>query len=220
MAIAATIFAVSGATAQQGTLVPVPEADGEAPARALPPVEQAMAYFFEDLRALVRATGLDLPTALGASPAHAADPDLFLRLLTADVERLWLGQVATGLALVVSGPPPAPGAPLPALYRALYRLRPIVEGEEQPEGATPKAQRRALGAPDPALGELPGARVSLVIEWTRDPIVRRTRLVPPRFALAWAVGEPARFEEQSLAPVDRFDPTGRAAADLRLLRLG
>lgn len=217
--IAATILAVTPTTAQQSTLIPVPEAEGDTPTRVLPPIEQLMAYFFEDVRALIRVTGLDLPTALGAPTAYAADPDLFLRLLAADIERIWLGQIASGLALVVSGPEPLPGMPLPILYRALYRLQPLVE-EEARSAAVPTPQRRALGAPDPSLGELPGARVHLAIEWTRDPIVRRTRLIPPRFAFAWVVGEPARFEEHALAPTDRFDPTGRAASDLRLLRLG
>jgi hypothetical protein len=214
--VATTVFAMTPTTAQQSTIVPVTDTADDAPAPSLLPAEQIALAVYEDLRAFVRATKLDLPAAFGAPPQYAGDADLFVRLLSADIERLWLHQLLTGLAFVVSAPPAVPHAPQPVLYRAFYRLQPV---ETQEGERPPRPIQRAQGTPDPALGDIPGMRASLVVAWTRDPAAGRARLAPPRYIFSWALAEPAYFDEQALAPANRFDTARHGVVGLRALRL-
>jgi hypothetical protein len=211
-----TVFAMTPATTQQSTIVPVTDAADDAPVSLLLPAELIATAVFDDLRALVRATQLDLPLAFGAPPRYTGDADLFLRLLSADVERLWLHQLLTGLAFVVSAPPPVPQTPHPVLYRAFYRLQPV---ETQEGERPPHPIQRTVGALDPGLGEVPGVRASLVVAWTRDPVAGRARPGPPRYIFSWALAEPAYFDEQALAPANRFETARHAVVGLRALRL-
>jgi hypothetical protein len=215
---AVTIFSMTRSSTQAGTTVLVREADDEADA-LLTPVEQLATAFFDDTRALVRATELDLPAAFGAPLPYADDPELFLRLLAADVERFWLHQVVASLALVVTAPA-APGAAQPILYRGVYRLRPSADPPQGP--STPRPIRREVGKIEDALGDRQDVQACLVCEWTRDPAVRKSRLVPPRYAFTWAAAGLARFDEPTLAAADRFDTSTRGTRpgdELRVLRL-
>ncbi len=201
-----TIFSMTSASAQEATTMLVQDADTDADA-LLTPVEQVATAFYDDTRALLRATALDLPAAFGAPLPYADDPELFLRLLAADVERFWLHRVFGSLALLVTGPAAA-GAALPVLYRGLYRLRPVVDpAADMPP---PRPTRRTVGRLEDALADQPDAQACLVGEWSRDPAVRKMRLEPPRYAFAWAIGGLARFDERALAAADRFDPSSRA----------
>ncbi len=215
---ALTIFSMTRSSTQASTTVLVREADDEADA-LLTPVEQLATAFFDDTRALVRATELDLPAAFGAPLPYADDPELFLRLLAADVERFWLHQVFGSLALVVTAPA-VPGAAPPVLYRGVYRLRPVVDPAQGSSSLRPI--RREVGRVDDALGNQQDIQAYLVGEWSRDPAVRKSRLMPPRYAFAWAITGLARFDEQALAGADRFDTSTRGARlgdELRVLRL-
>src|SRR5581483_9953657 len=117
---AVTVFSMTSSSAQEATTVLVREADDDAGA-LLTPVEQLATIFYEDTRALMRASELDLPAAFDAPLPYAEDAELFLRLLAADVERLWTQRVAGSLALVVTTAV-SPSLAQPVLYRGLYRL--------------------------------------------------------------------------------------------------
>jgi hypothetical protein len=213
-----TLFSMTASSAQEGTTVLVHDADEDADA-LLTPIEQLATAFFDDTRALLRATELDLPAAFNAPLPYADDPELFLRLLSADVERLWQHKVFGSLALVVTAPA-APGAAQPVLYRGLYRLRPVVDLAD--DAPPPRPSRRRVGRMEDALADQLDVQACLVGEWSRDPAVRKTRLVPPRYAFAWALSGLARFDERSLAAADRFDSSTRGTRpgdELRVLRL-
>lgn len=213
-----TLFSMTASSVQDATTVLVHDAAEDDDA-LLTPIEQLATAFYDDTRALLRTTGVDLPAAFGAPLPYADDPELFLRLLAADVERLWQHRVCGTLALVLAGPA-APALPQPVLYRGLYRLRPIVDPAD--ETAPPRPIRRTTGRADSALGEHPDVRACLVAEWSRDPAVRKMQLVPPRYAFAWRVTGVARFDERTLAAADRFDPAGRPirpGEEPRVLRL-
>ncbi|HEX6818864.1 MAG TPA: hypothetical protein VF120_10845 [Ktedonobacterales bacterium] len=214
---AVTVFSLTSSSAQAATTMLVSEADEEDDA-LLTPVEQLATAFYEDTRALVRSGEVDLPAAFDAPLPYADDPELFLRLLAADVERLWTQQVAGSLALVVTSAV-SPSLAQPVLYRGLYRLRPTIENDDAPP---PRPIRRTVGRIETALGQQLDVRACLVVQWSRDPAVRRARLAPPRYAFAWEPVSIARFNEQALAPADRFDPSGRPPRpdeELRILRL-
>ena len=140
---AVTVFSLTSSSAQAATTVLVREADDEADA-LLTPVEQLATAFYEDTRTLVRSGEVDLPAAFDAPLPYAEDAELFLRLLAADVERLWTQQVASSLALVVTSAV-SPSLAQPVLYRGLYRLRATVESDDAPP---PRPIRRTLGRID------------------------------------------------------------------------
>jgi hypothetical protein len=204
---AVTLFSMTSTSAQEGTTMLVRDADDDADA-LLTPIEQLATAFYDDTRALLRATELDLPAAFGASLPYADDPELFLRLLAADVERLWMHKVFGSLALVITGPA-GPGTAQPVLYRGLYRLRPVVDAPD--DAPPPRPVRRRVGRMEDALADHGDVRACLVGEWSRDPAVRKTRIIPPRYAFAWMLGALAHFDERSLAAADRFDTSARGA---------
>jgi hypothetical protein len=209
---------MASGSAQEATTVLVHDTPEDADA-LLTPIEQLATAFYEDTRALLRATGLDLPAAFGAPLPYADDPELFLRLLAADVERLWQYRVVGTLALVLAAPA-VPGVPQPVLYRGLYRLRPIVDPAD--EESRPRPIHRSVGRASDALGEHADVQACLIADWSRDPAMRKAQLVPPRYAFAWMVSGIARFDERTLAAADRFDPVSRpirAGDEPRVLRL-
>lgn len=220
------VFALAGEAPQTTTVVTATEAVDEAERPALGASEQLALYFYEDTRNLLRGTGLDLARDLGASSDYQDDPELFLRLVCADVERLLQHQFMQGLALVVSASPSVspsappgeyPGTPRPVLFRAIYRVRQTVEAEGS-SVRLPPVERGTHGhgtlAPLP-----PGATVALVVEWARDTASRRAALLPPRYQFPWAFSQPAAFAEATLAPALRYDALAPIAGDLRLLRV-
>ncbi|MBF6592241.1 MAG: hypothetical protein IVW57_17150 [Ktedonobacterales bacterium] len=214
---AAEAFVMTEQSRQDATIVTItePDANGEEP--ALTATEQLATYFYEDVRQVLRRAGFDLSRELGAPPEYADDAELFLRLLCADMERLWQYQLITGLALMLTTPIERLGDPHAVLYRAIYRVRQSLDVEQGSVRLRP-VLRLSDGLGD-SISAATGARAFLVAEWTRDAALRRVPVRPPRYHFAWVPTQPALFDENALPLAQRYDALAPASGDLTLLQI-
>lgn len=207
-------YEVSATTLQESTII---WSRGAVGGRAgLAAVERLSLLLVDDLRALTRKTRVTLDEALGAPPHYGGDPDLYLRLVYADLERILRQQLATGMIVLVMGREERTGV-TPTLYRAIYRICPVMEpAAEEP---TPVRVARVTGelaklADDAAIGS-----VALVADWSRDPAMQRPHLLPPHYHFAWRLAAPATIDDQQCPPNRRYDWQAGPPGALFVLRI-
>jgi hypothetical protein len=178
-AIAITTIASGVETAQRPTLSAV---------------EQLAAYFYADTLVLLRRTGLHLAQALAVA-AFADDPDLFLKLLTADLEQLLKDQLLAEVALAAAEPEPGDRGRYTVRSCARYELRRAYEYAATGDGVRP-IERTG----DPAAAALAARAVPqllLLARWQSiaTPERRHKRMVAPHYTFVWETAGEARFAE-------------------------
>jgi len=178
-AIAVTTIASGVETAQRPTLSAV---------------EQLAAYFYADTLVLLRRTGLHLAQALAVA-AFADDPDLFLKLLAADLEQLLKDQLLAEVVLAAGEPEPGDGGRYALRSCARYELRRAYQYAATGDGVRP-IERTGDPAAARAVPDL-----LLLARWQSiaTPERRRKRLLAPRYSFAWETAGEARFADPDAA---------------------
>jgi hypothetical protein len=217
ISIGAESFIMTPASQQDSTVITVtePGEDGDEP--ALSATEQLATYLYEDVRQVLRRTQFDLSRELGAPPEYADDAELFARLLCADMEHLWQHQLITGLTLLITTPIERLGSPHTVLYRAVYRIRQSLDVDQHSVRLRPVS--RAGEGIDLRITTAMGARAFLVVEWTREPTLRRVIAQPPRYHFRWRLAEQALFDDRTLPYAQRYQTLAPALGDLRVLQI-
>lgn len=165
---------------------------------ALSAVEQLAAYFYADTLVLLRRTGLHLAQALAVA-AFADDPDLFLKLLAADLEQLLKDQLLAEVALAAGEPEPGDRGSYALRSCARYELRRAYEYAATGDGVRP-IERTG----DPAAAALAARAVPdllLLARWQSiaTPERRRKRILAPHYSFAWETAGEARFADPDAA---------------------
>jgi hypothetical protein len=190
-----TTFVCTAETVEASTLVTVAEAVEAPPLR---PADQLAPYLYDDLRVLMRATHLRLDEALGVPDEYADDPELFLRLLCADLENLVREQLLSSITLVLADAVGTEGREV-VRYRASYQIRRTLDDEAlgRPFHPITRTGRRAPSSH----GAEDTVRFSLVLEWSQAATKpRRNRIGFPRYHFTWVRSAAARFEERRATP--------------------
>jgi len=161
-------------------------------------VEQLAAYFYSDTLILLRRTGDNLARALGVAD-YADDPDLFLKLLTADLEQLLRDQLLAEVALAAVVPEPGDQGWYDVRSCARYQLRRAYEYAAPGDGVRPI--ERAGDPAAAALAARTAPRLVLLARWQSGatPERRRKRMQAPRYTFAWEAAGEARFAEPGAA---------------------
>ncbi len=157
-------------------------------------VEQLAAYFYADTLVLLRRTGLHLARALAVA-AFADDPDLFLKLLAADLEQLLKDQLLAEVALAAAEPEPGDRGRYTLRSCARYELRRAYEYAATGDGVRP-IERTG----DPVAAALAARAVPdllLLARWQSIATAerRRKRIMAPRYSFAWETAGEARFAD-------------------------
>jgi hypothetical protein len=157
-------------------------------------VEQLAAYFYADALVLLRRTGLHLARALAVA-AFADDPDLFLKLLAADLEQLLKDQLLAEVALAAAEPEPGDRGRYTLRSCARYELRRAYEYAATGDGVRP-IERTG----DPVAAALAARAVPdllLLARWQSIATAerRRKRILAPRYSFAWETAGEARFAD-------------------------
>ncbi len=157
-------------------------------------VEQLAAYFYADTLVLLRRTGLHLARALAVA-AFADDPDLFLKLLAADLEQLLKDQLLAEVALAAAEPEPGDRGRYTLRSCARYELRRAYEYAATGDGVRP-IERTG----DPVAAALAARAVPdllLLARWQSIATEerRRKRIMAPRYSFAWETAGEARFAD-------------------------
>ncbi len=143
---------------------------------------------------LLRRTGLHLARALAVA-AFADDPDLFLKLLAADLEQLLKDQLLAEVALAAAEPEPGDRGRYTLRSCARYELRRAYEYAATGDGVRP-IERTG----DPVAAALAARAVPdllLLARWQSIATAerRRKRIMAPRYSFAWETAGEARFAD-------------------------
>lgn len=185
-------FALDAASDDAHTSVVAIADDTDQP--TIGPVESLVAYLYDDLRTLARVNPDLLAEALHAPDAAAEDPNLFLKLVCADLEQLFREQHIRALALVVSGPDIADPIRHSVYARALYRVERPLDPTLDLEDVAPLPPLTRTPAYRPLAAYLiDGAALTLLLDWSSQSVKRGPTLRHPPYQFLWVRAAPAHF---------------------------